>query len=367
MFFQSKQWLIYAFFASLLTGIHASVDLDNGLVGHWKFDELSGTTANDSSGNSYDASLFNSDGSNNWHSGKVNGSIYLDGTNDYLAIQNLHYNQAGQIPAVSISAWIKTSKASEGIIISYDRSEYWRFSVGGENNNGKLFLATTDSQNTVSDTYSNNTVHNDQWRHVLVTYDSSSSLKKFYIDGSLDRSVSAHGNRSLGNGTQRYGTIGVLCEDSSFNTMDSNTRSVSLYRGYLDELRLYDRALNIDEIAHLYTSANTDTDSDGLTDAEEESLGTNLNSTDSDDDGLTDYEEVVGVHTYEKIGPSSRSWEQARDHAESLGGYLATITSSSEQTTIFDLINLGETTWIGASDHESEGTWKWVTGESWTY
>ena len=41
MFFQIKQWLIYAFFVSLLTGsMHASVDLDNGLVGHWKFDEF---------------------------------------------------------------------------------------------------------------------------------------------------------------------------------------------------------------------------------------------------------------------------------------------------------------------------------------
>ena len=66
--------------------------------------------------------------------------------------------------------------------------------------------------------------------------------------------------------------------------------------------------LNTDEIAHLYNSANTDTDSDGLSDAEEENLGTNLNSTDSDGDGLSDYEEVVGVHTYEKIGPTTRTW-----------------------------------------------------------
>ena len=292
--------LFFAFLLFFTTGMQATVNLNNGLVGHWKFDELSGTTASDSSGNSYDAVLFNAgDGSNNWNNGKVNGSIYLDGTNDYLAIQDLHYNQAGQIPAVSISAWIKTSKANQGMIISYDRSEHWRFSVGGDNDNGKLFLATTDlrgSETGTVDTYSNNTVHNNQWRHVLVTYDSSSSLKKFYIDGSLDRSVSAHGNRNLGSGTQRYGIIGTNCEDINFNQMQEGDRTSYNFQGYLDDLRLYDRALNTSEIAHLYNNAITDTDSDGLFDAEEESLGTNANSTDSDGDGLTDYEAVVGVN-----------------------------------------------------------------------
>ena len=119
--------------------------------------------------------------------------------------------------------------------------------MGGENDNGKLFFGTTDSQDTVSDTYSNITVHNDQWRHVLVTYDSSSSLKKFYIDGSLDRSVSAHGNRNLGSGTQRYGIIGTNCEDINFNQMQEGVRNSHNFRGYLDELRLYDRALNTDD------------------------------------------------------------------------------------------------------------------------
>ena len=83
----------------------------------------------------------------------------------------------------------------------------------------------------------------------------------------------------------------------------------------MDEIRLYNRILNTDEIAHLYNSANTDTDSDGLSDAEEENLGTNLNSTDSDDDGLTDYEEVVGVHTYEQIN-GSFTWTAAKTDAE---------------------------------------------------
>ena len=171
----------------------------NGLVGHWKFDETSGTTAHDSSGNDYDAILFGtSNGSGSWVDGKVDGAIDLDGSNDYLAIKNLFYNQAGQIP-VSISVWIKTDMTSEGAIISYDRSEYFRFSIGG-GNSGKLFFASTDARGSPHlDDQGNQTVNSNNWHHVVVTYDSSSSIKDFYVDGVLDRSVSSnHGNRNLG-------------------------------------------------------------------------------------------------------------------------------------------------------------------------
>ena len=70
------------------------VDLADGLIGHWSFDESSGANAADSSGHGYDATLFNADGSSSWVEGKVNGGIELDGTNDYLAIQTLNYTQA---------------------------------------------------------------------------------------------------------------------------------------------------------------------------------------------------------------------------------------------------------------------------------
>ena len=185
------------FGAHILVGSEA---LQNDLVGHWKFDETSGTTAHDSSGNDYDAILFGtSNGSGSWVGGKLSGAIDLDGSNDYLAIKHLFYNQAGQIPVISISAWIKTDMTSEGAIISYDRSEYFRFSIGG-GNSGKLFFASTDARGSPHlDDQGNQTVNSNNWHHVAVTYDSSSSIKYFYVDGVLDRSVSSnHGNRNLG-------------------------------------------------------------------------------------------------------------------------------------------------------------------------
>jgi hypothetical protein len=360
----SKKFLIGLAFAWAGLGVlSATVDLANGLVGHWKFDESSGTNAADSSGNGYDATLYNaSNGPSTWVEGKVNGGIQLDGTNDYLAIQTLNYNQAGQIPAVTVAAWVKTNMSTQGFVISYDRSEYWRFTVGGDSNNGKMFFATMASS--VADTYGQTVVSDNAWHLVVASYDSSTSLKKFYVDGVADGSSSVHGNRALGSGTSRFGTIGTSNEDVAFNQMESGSSRGNFFQGTLDEIRLYDRALTDAEVAYLHTSATTDTDSDGLTDAEEASLGTKPSLADTDGDGISDGEEVNGRHTYEQIS-GSFSWSAAKADAESRGGYLATITSASENSAAYSVASTGD--FIGGTDSSQEGTWTWVTGEAFSY
>ena len=51
------------------------------LVAHWEFDDGSGTTALDSSGNGYDATLF---GNPVWVPGQIGGALEFDGTDDYV-------------------------------------------------------------------------------------------------------------------------------------------------------------------------------------------------------------------------------------------------------------------------------------------
>ena len=176
--------LIQILIPYVIFGVHTLVGyetLQNGLVGHWKFDETSGTTAHDSSGNEYNATLYNAgNGNTSWVSGIVGGAIDLDGSNDYLAIKDLHYSQSGQIPAVSISVWFKTTKSTEAYIVSYDRSENWRLSMGGENNNKKLFFATSNNANGTSDKYGSTILNDNNWHHVVVTYDKVTS-KKYFI------------------------------------------------------------------------------------------------------------------------------------------------------------------------------------------
>ena len=70
-------------------------------------------------------------------------------------------------------------------------------------------------------------------------------------------------------------------------------------------------------------------------------------------------------HYFEFISSTDISWTAAYTAANSktyfgLQGYLATITSSAENTFVYSKINAFG--WLGGSDATSEGVWKWVCG-----
>ncbi|NBT48967.1 MAG: DUF5011 domain-containing protein, partial [Actinobacteria bacterium] len=64
-------------------------------------------------------------------------------------------------------------------------------------------------------------------------------------------------------------------------------------------------------------------------------------------------------------------WDQAKADAEARGGHLATITSEQENQFLLNLFSgLADGSvrpWLGATDAVQEGSWKWVTGETWNY
>jgi hypothetical protein len=82
-------------------------------------------------------------------------------------------------------------------------------------------------------------------------------------------------------------------------------------------------------------------------------------------------------HYYQMFtNASGLSWDEASTAANGLGGYLATLTSSQENSFIVDNImsiynpisnTPGPALYLGATDRVTEGTWQWVTGEAWSY
>ena len=205
-----------------------------------------------------------------------------------------------------------------------------------------------------ADNYSNSVVNDGAWHLVAATYDSVTSLKKFYLDGSPNGSASVHGNLALGSGAySRFGTIGTTNEDIAYNTLQEGSRG-GFFQGTLDEIRLYDPGLTDAGVAYLYSQATTDTDADGLTNAEEDSLGTNSNNADSDGDGISDGDEVKGYllstlkSTAVSLGPPPKRTPKAG------GGYLATVTRRGGKNKI-ELIRNANDLWLGASDSVQEG------------
>ena len=116
-----------------------------------------------------------------------------------------------------------------------------------------------------------------------------------------------------------------------------------------------------------------DQDSDGLTNlAEITQYGTDPAKADTDGDGLTDLVEL-GRNRFVLVLPTSPlTFTQAMAGARNQGGYLATFASQAEYDdalaqippdTLLDVAGL----WIGASDEQTEGQWRWLTGEQFTF
>ncbi|MGC8776316.1 MAG: LamG domain-containing protein, partial [Minisyncoccia bacterium] len=73
------------------------------LVGYWSFDEGSGTTAYDMSGNGNNGILVNGP---TWTTGKVGGALSFDGVDDYVSTVN---NMDFVNKDFTMLAWIKTN------------------------------------------------------------------------------------------------------------------------------------------------------------------------------------------------------------------------------------------------------------------
>jgi len=65
-----------------------------------------------------------------------------------------------------------------------------------------------------------------------------------------------------------------------------------------------------------------------------------------------------------KVFTEKKSWYDARNSCSAQNADLASITSKAEKTFAWELTG-NQTTWIGGSDRETEGTWTWSDGTPW--
>ncbi|UCG59468.1 MAG: LamG domain-containing protein [Phycisphaerales bacterium] len=204
-------------------------------VGHWRFDEASGPTAHDSSGNGNHATLA---GDPIWQSccGIVCGALDFDGDGDYVKTSDATTGLDFAPGSFSVSAWVSAASVSDGwrTILEYDRdgSDMNRFGLWLNNSGGLHFRVGKDTKN------SNQTLNADQWYCLTATYDSADKTMRLYIDGQFDSSeVHANGYNSANAAKLTIGVRGW--EDAEY------------FSGLIDDVRIYDRVLGADEIKAL--------------------------------------------------------------------------------------------------------------------
>ena len=75
-------------------------------------------------------------------------------------------------------------------------------------------------------------------------------------------------------------------------------------------------------------------------------------------------------HYYE-VFRHKRTWEESKRLSEAMGGHLVTITSESEQAFVLALLRQYphlpfSSCWLGGTDLQTPGNWRWTTGEELT-
>ncbi|HEY0709926.1 MAG TPA: LamG-like jellyroll fold domain-containing protein [Polyangia bacterium] len=239
-----------------------NVYINDGLVGYWKLDEGSGASVSDMSGHGHTGTLYNTP---TWAAGPTtfqfanSSAMVLNGTSQYARVSRM---PALEPTSVSVSLWFKRNGA---------QSQYAKIVSNSYNNNGSAPYASYEIQlnnpgsdsgmigfqtghtgaaiNTVNSTAG--AAADGTWVHVLAVYEPSGSApqKRLYVNGVLNSS----------------GTVStaLLYDTSSAGDfyMGQAGAGGQYFKGTVDDVRVFSRALTATDAALLYNGGQRTTPS----------------------------------------------------------------------------------------------------------
>lgn len=233
LFSSGSRWYI---FSNFLTGnSNDAVSISDNLIAHWPLDEGQGDIAYDASGSGHHAT-FQGTGNITWTQGQIRGAIHLDGTDDNLfAGDQINLSDT----SFSISFWdYRLSNTSDDYFFSQGH---------GATNKGLTVGYRASDVNTFAfwgnDLNSGNTFTSAEWRHWVYSYDRDGSVREIYLNGQLE-AADTPGSAYAPDGKSLY--LGVSPNNNSF------------FHGYVDDIRVYNKALNSYEVEELYYTRNFD-------------------------------------------------------------------------------------------------------------
>ena len=237
-------------FVILLSNVFA-YNLDDGLIAYYSFDNIENNILKDDSGNGHDGIIY---GNPKVVDGVKGKALEFDGIDDYIIVPNS--NDLNPKYEITISAWFvskDTSKSgSSGDLLTKGQwypglrqiefpihhypSDYMRFAINPDG--GSLSWISTEYDWNIKQELN-------KWHHVVGVFDGRHL--KLYLDGklvsekTLDKLTPINcpenpENLYIGGGKDYWGDI------------------ANKFKGIIDEIRIYNRALSDDEIKALYNS-----------------------------------------------------------------------------------------------------------------
>jgi hypothetical protein len=208
----------------------------------WTFDENSGISANDASGNGRNGVLTaGTGGVPVWVAGRSGSALQLDKASDNY-VEVVVTATWGFSSALTVSGWVKKAAPdSNGVWIARWLAGHDSFSMEigppGMPNIAMARLSPAGSGGTTLN--GNRQITDTAWHHYASVFDGSTGLFSIYVDGVLDAQVST-GYTSFFP-VQDQVQLGGWPECCTGQTID----------GTVDDIRLYSRALTESEIQSL--------------------------------------------------------------------------------------------------------------------
>lgn len=210
---------------------------DENLQLHFKFDEMNGDITGDDSLHKRTGLLVNGPV---WSSGVSGGALSLDGVDDYVVVSD--YQGIAGSASRTCAAWIKTTPANiDQNILSWGTAatgQKWMFRT--QAGSGELAIAVWGGY-----CKGNLSVCDNQWHHVaaVLVDDGSATVNEvlLYVDGQLQMPSFVN--------TQ---AVNTLRNDSLYiGAFENNGFLQNFFGGLIDDVRIYTRALNAEEIAEI--------------------------------------------------------------------------------------------------------------------
>ncbi|MBF0234164.1 MAG: LamG domain-containing protein [Desulfamplus sp.] len=279
------KWGLAAIFLFGLVEV-VQADLNEGLIAYYPFNG----NANDESGNGNDG-IINGATLTADRNGKADSAYNFDGMDDWITIpagNNIKFATKDSY-TISIITLIKktngtvpvsgnTTEPYEGgrLFERYgcpQRSVYSRDALSFDYYDTSIQFGARDNKS--GDANGQSLSHPidydffDKYHHLVGVRDADNELLKLYIDGNLIGSDSFPTLGNMESDLKIYFGKAVAC-NHNVNPWDPDFRFL---KGIIDEIRIYNRALNEDEILSLYSETGngdsgivTDSDNDGVID-----------------------------------------------------------------------------------------------------
>lgn len=220
----------------VFTPAQAAPALNDGLIYHFDFED-------DINNSGSRAIQGTAEGTVKFETGKVGKAASFDGT------QQIHVPNVEAVKSLSVSVWIniptieKTGEGFSGTPYAILSTTAWgNGAVHAHVNNGKLALAIADWKDDVATgNMANETYYvlgddlQGKWVHMVATYDADTNTRKLYVNSTLM--------------TTQTGTLGDpnALFAGKFEIGSWSGEAKRNWKGLIDELRIYDRAITEEE------------------------------------------------------------------------------------------------------------------------